>query len=360
MSAIRRPSRRQFVRQLALGSGALALGGERLLGSRRAPMDLPLPQDAGIDHIVVVMMENRSFDHFLGWVPGWRTGGRRDSSYTDSAGVAHCDVPLAPDYQGCGHPDPDHSYEGGRVEYNGGACDGWLRAGDERRVRDRLLHAADLAFFGEAAPDWTTCDRYFSAIMAPTFPNRIYQHAAQTDRIDNTFELSDAADDLGPARRRGLDGRYYFSDVPFLALWGTKYLPIARPFERLLARRARPARCRTSPSSSRASLGEASAVSNDDHPHADIRNGQAFLKPVYHAVTTSPAGRARCSSSPTTSGAASSITCRRRPGRSRRRMRRPASDGLLGFRVPCVVVSPFARRRARRRTHVLDHTSILR
>ena len=30
--------------------------------------------------------------------------------------------PLAPDFQGCGHPDPDHSFEGGRVEYDGGAA----------------------------------------------------------------------------------------------------------------------------------------------------------------------------------------------------------------------------------------------
>jgi phospholipase C len=31
---------------------------------------LPPPAASGIDHVVVVMMENRSFDHFLGWLPG--------------------------------------------------------------------------------------------------------------------------------------------------------------------------------------------------------------------------------------------------------------------------------------------------
>jgi phospholipase C len=32
--------------------------------------DLPIPAESGIDHVVLVLMENRSFDHFLGWLPG--------------------------------------------------------------------------------------------------------------------------------------------------------------------------------------------------------------------------------------------------------------------------------------------------
>ncbi len=35
-------------------------------------------------------------------------------------------------------------------------------------------------------------------------------------------------------------------------------------------------------------LGESQGVANDDHPHADIRNGEAFLDEVYKAVTTGP------------------------------------------------------------------------
>src|SRR2546426_11854333 len=89
--------------------------------------------------------------------------------------------------KGCGHPDPDHSYQGGRVEYNNGACDGWLRAGSNDEYAIGYYTQADLAFLGGAAPAWTTCDAYFSAILAGTYPNRIYQHAAQTDRLDNSI-----------------------------------------------------------------------------------------------------------------------------------------------------------------------------
>ena len=84
-------------------------------------------QPGSIDHIVLVMMENRSFDHYLGWLPG-ADGKQAGLSYTDSAGVSHPTYHLTT-YQGCDHPDPDHSYAGGRVEYDSGLCDGWLRAG---------------------------------------------------------------------------------------------------------------------------------------------------------------------------------------------------------------------------------------
>src|SRR6187549_2747334 len=118
-------TRRQFLRYAAATGGAVALGGARAFSQQAL---LPPPEFSGIDHIVVLMMENRSFDHMLGWLED-ADGQQHGLRYADSNGVEHRTYRLAPDFQGCGHPDPDHSYDGGRVEYNGGACDGWLRAG---------------------------------------------------------------------------------------------------------------------------------------------------------------------------------------------------------------------------------------
>ena len=73
-----------------------------------------------------------------------------------------------------------------------------------------------------------TCDRYFSALMAETFPNRVYQMAAQTDRLDNSVAICALPTIWDRLAERGVESRYYFSDVPFLALWGAKYLPISR------------------------------------------------------------------------------------------------------------------------------------
>ena len=136
---------------------------------------------AGIDHIIVVMMENRSFDHFLGWMPG-ADGKQSGLSYTDRYGIPHSTHHLT-DFQGCGHPDPDHSYEGGRIQYNNGKNNGWLRAGENDEFAVGYYDAADLDFWRQAGPDWTVCDQYFAATMAETYPNRFYQHSAATDRM---------------------------------------------------------------------------------------------------------------------------------------------------------------------------------
>jgi phospholipase C len=179
-----------------------------------------------IDHVVVCMMENRSFDHFVGWLPG-ADGKQVGLSYPDRNGVAQATYHLT-DFQGCGHPDPDHSFDGGRVEYNGGACDGWLRAGENDVYAIGYYTRLDLPFLGSAALDWTACDRYFAAIMAETYPNRFYQHAAVTDRLSNSSTISKLPTIWDRLAAKGLRGRYYYSDVPFLALWGTKYVSIGR------------------------------------------------------------------------------------------------------------------------------------
>src|ERR1700731_591172 len=157
-------TRRSFIKGVALTGGVLAVGGAAGFRSRAlaAPSStLPNPAGSGITHIVVAMMENRSFDHFLGWLPG-ATGRQAGLTYYDSFGIPHNTYPLAPDYQGCGHPDPDHSYSGARVEYDGGKCDGWLRAGTNDVFSIGYYTRKDLAFLGKAARDWTACDQYFA------------------------------------------------------------------------------------------------------------------------------------------------------------------------------------------------------
>src|SRR5215469_8276995 len=93
-----------------------------------ASVTLPPPQQSGIEHIVVVMMENRSFDHLLGWVPG-ADGKQAGLTYRDNTGREHSTSRLTPDFTGCPHSDPDHSYGPSRVAYDAGAMDGFLRAG---------------------------------------------------------------------------------------------------------------------------------------------------------------------------------------------------------------------------------------
>jgi phospholipase C len=351
-------SRRDFIRRTSGAAAGLAFTQflPNLHAASRAK-GLPTPQRSGIDHIVVVMMENRSFDHYLGWVPG-ADGRQSGLTYYDEAGVAHSTFPLAPDYQGCGYSDPDHSYDGARVEFNNGSCDGWLRAGENDDYAIGYYTQNDLPFHAGAVANWTTFDRYFSAIMAGTFPNRIYQHAAQTDRLDNSLTLSTLPTIWDRLAEHSLTGRYYYSDVPLLALWGAKYLPITRHVSEFLSDCAAGTLPHVSYVEPRF-VGESQGLTNDDHPHADIRNGQGFLNTIYQAVTSSPnwertvlvinydewGGFFDHVAPPTAPIPPADQAL--------------GSDGRIGFRVPALVISPMAQRGVV--SHgIYDHTSVLK
>jgi phospholipase C len=329
---------------------------------------LPPPEAAGFEHVVVVMMENRSFDHFLGWMSG-ANGQQAGLVYKDSVGMSHQTHALAPDYQGCAFLDPGHSYSDGRVQYDNGAIDGFLFNGSDASMANPsqandifaigYYGQGDLPFLGAAGPAFTVCDNYFCGIMAETYPNRFYMHAAQTDRLTNTSATSTLPTIWSRLEENGFSGRYYFSDLPFLALWGTRYASISKPFSQFLADAAAGTLPNVAYIDPRFE-DEGTGTSEDDHPHADIRNGEVFLNQIYDAVRTSP----------NWSKTVLIINCDEWGGfydhvSPPLAPIPPASavagdtDGRLGFRVPCVVISPYARRNFIAHGQY-DHTSILK
>jgi phospholipase C len=120
-------NRRKFL-QIAAASTGLAITGTDLLNQAVANASSTIRPGGsnGIGHVVILMMENRSFDHFLGWLPG--ADGRHDMTFVSAVdGNTYPNYPLAPDFQGCGYSDPDHSWEGWLVEHNNGKMDGFLQ-----------------------------------------------------------------------------------------------------------------------------------------------------------------------------------------------------------------------------------------
>jgi phospholipase C len=344
-------TRRQFLYSSAAAVGSLTAG-RSLVWADPGKTGLPRPDKSGIKHVVVAMMENRSFDHLLGWLPG-ADGRQAGLVYTDSQGTDHETYPLAPDFQGCGHPDPDHSYDGARIEYDGGLCDGWLRAGSNDVYSIGYYTQEDLPFLGQAAPDWTVCDRYFASILGPTYPNRIYQHAAVTDRLDDSVSLSTLPTIWDHVAAAGLRGRYYFSDIPFIALWGSRYASITRPYDQFLQD------CATGdlPEVSFVDppfYSEDAGTSSDDHPHGDIRAGESWLYQTYRAVTMGRDWKhtVLVINFDEWGGFFDHVPPQEAPDVD------PAF-ALRGFRVPCLIVSPFSRPGAVAHG-VYDHTSVLR
>ena len=214
-------TRRRFLQGMA-AAGVMSQVGVRSIRGASAAIEaravgLPDPATAPFDHVVVLMFENRSFDHLLGWLPG-ADGKQAGLQFTDQLGVTYPTYALGADTQGCDYLDPDHSWEGFVVEHNRGALDGWLRTPATRGESDTFpigfYGPGDVPAIAALAQSYTVLDRYFCSFAGETFPNRFYQHAARTDRDHNNGITQTT---LGPTiwdrvAAAGLTGGYYFVD----------------------------------------------------------------------------------------------------------------------------------------------------
>ncbi len=364
-------SRRDFLRSV-LGASSAALfssvpawrNGEARPGNAEDLISaLPAPEQSGIEHVVVVMMENRSFDHLLGWLPN-ADGKQAGLTYLDSDGIIHETTSLAPDFTGCGHPDPDHSYPGGRTQYDGGAMDGFLRSGRNDEYSIGYYVEEDRPFFNALARNYLTFDRYFCSILGPTFPNRLFLHAAQTDRLSNSQELATMPTIWDRLAARRVNARYYFSNLPFLGLWGLKYLLISHSYDRFLIDAAEGTLPQVSFVDPRFTLLD-DGTGNDDHPHADIRAGDAFLAQTFAAVASGPAWDSTVFiiTYDEWGGFFDHVAPPRVVAPNGTDPDLVDGKALLGLRVPCVVASPFSRGGAGNpgvNGLLFDHTSVLK
>jgi phospholipase C len=347
-------TRRHVLGAAAAGASALAVGSSGLAraaaaATRPKPGHVK-PAESGIEHIVVVMMENRSFDHMLGWLPG-ANGIQAGLTFRDHEGVSHPTWHLDT-FQGLQFGDPDHSYAGGRLELNKGKCNGFLKAGTDDVFPIGYYLPEDLAFYANAAPYWCVCDHFFASIMGPTFPNRFYMHTAQTDRITNTGTTSTLPTIWESLADANVSGRYYFSDAPITALFGSRLASITSPFSQFLTDCAAGELPSVSYIDPRF-VGESTGTSGDDHPFADIRVGQAFLDQIYTAVTTGPDWDTSVLviTYDEWGGFFDHVPPSSAPDVD-------PSHKLRGFRVPTFVISPLAKR-GHIAHGVYDHTSIL-
>ncbi len=175
-----------------------------------APVGATVP----IDTIVLVMMENRSFDHYFQDLPneGWSTwdGGAGGSNTAvdvappgaSNPGVDDAGVPQVHGTQLC-FADTNHSWDGTHQEINDGGMNGFAIANDGTHEvpmigpPDFLSGAramtyytkADLPFMYWAAENFAIGDRYFASVPGPTFPNREYLYAG-TSFGETTTDLS--------------------------------------------------------------------------------------------------------------------------------------------------------------------------
>lgn len=182
-------SRRRFLQYTGLGAAAVAAGvGGGLAaaahGSSAASRALPKGWSgtiADVKRVVILMQENRSFDHYFGTLRGVRGFGDKQAlSYPDGTSIyqqpdkTRTDLGYLLPYNLTDQTDGDldHSWAGDHEARNGGLWNNWVPAKTEETMG--YFTRNEIPFQYALADAFTICDGYHQAIMAPTSSNRMY------------------------------------------------------------------------------------------------------------------------------------------------------------------------------------------
>ena len=188
-----RVSRRTVIAGAAAIAGAAGMSGllpTRLAAAAAAaePAAFDLSQ---IKHVVYVMQENRSFDHYFGTFPGVRgfddptamtlPNGNSVFKQPDPANPAGYLEPFHMDTENTGAaavPSLSHDWRDQHASWNKGAMDGWLHThlasdGDTKGSYTMgYMTQEDIPFHWALAENFTLLDNYHCSVMGPTYPNR--------------------------------------------------------------------------------------------------------------------------------------------------------------------------------------------
>jgi phospholipase C len=227
-------------RTVVAGAGALAAAAALLpyahlldraaAAGMRGPDALPDPsRPAGeptdalpFDHIVVVMMENHSFDNYLGMLPR-RGQAAADGFSFDSAGRPTNANPYKGGYitvqraaSLCQPDGPGQSWRSTHVQIDGGRMDGFAQIAPASMV---YWDQEDLPFYYSLANTFALGDRWFSSAPCQTYPNRRFLLAGTAFGLISTDPSSVTQDPPNGTIFDRLDAhaiswRDYYSDVP--------------------------------------------------------------------------------------------------------------------------------------------------
>jgi phospholipase C len=331
-----------------------------------------------IDHVLVLMQENRSFDHYFHRLSRSKRGVEavpKDASNPDPLGGPA--IPPTHDGRLCEVADLNHSWNGTHRSWNGGAMDGFTaqnqNAADPSGARTMHYYTKrDIPFYYKLYTTFPTSDRHFSSVLGPTYPNRHYLLAATSfGHIRNDFP----ADGTQFSQRTifetldeaGISWKIYDAQIAFAFLYA--YVRNERPDAvHPIADYYADAAAGTLPQVAFIDpifLGDENTES-DEHPPANVQVGQAFVKSVVDALFASPNwprsalfitydehGGFWDHVPPPPACAPDDIPPMLNPGDV------VADFDRYGIRVPFVAVSPYAKRRYVSHTPT-DQTSVLR
>jgi phospholipase C len=340
--------------------------------------EVPIGAQIPIDHVLVLMQENRSFDHYFSKLP---EAGQPDVDVAPEAwsNPDRDGTPVARyhDSEFC-IEDVNHGWSGTHAQYNNGAMDGFVTTNNPNGRRAMgYLDQSDLPFYYSLATTFAIGDRYFSSVLGPTWPNRMYLMSATSfGNAANDFVESDTSRTPANHLFRRLDeaqiewrdyagGFRMLSFYPFYGITRAATRRSLRTLDQLMAD------LRTGDLPPVAFI-EPSYTGNggnrhDEHPPGTPQMGSQFVEGVVRALMASPAWRRTAlfilydehggfadHAAPPEACAPDELPPVNAAGTAV-----PGAFDRLGIRVPFIVVSPFAKRRFVSHT-VYDHASVAR
>jgi phospholipase C len=311
-----------------------------------------------IKTVVVLMMENRSFDHVFGALSLEEGRDDIDGMHADFSNLRSDGVVVKPTPADVAClEDPGHGWGASHAQWNDGRNDGFVLDYEERAGLDgahrcmgylnRAIQPASYAL----ADQFALCQRWHCSVLGPTWPNRYYSQLASSDGNHSNDLI---ADQTLPTVYQRLDQARvpwssYYGNIPFSSILpnhsieADEYQRLDQFFEDAAAGALRSV-VWLDPIYGRA----------DDHPPAHPLAGQTLIASVYEALRQSPQW-----------GECLLLITYDEHGGFFDHVAPPevedvrAADGFthMGFRVPTMVIGPYVKPQVS--NTVFDHTSII-
>jgi phospholipase C len=271
-----------------------------------------------IKHLIVLMLENRSFDHMLGFsgivgADGTRIDGLNregpNPEIPDDDGKKYSPVAKA-NYSGDFSDDPGHDFPDVNIQLFGTKApaagqtptmDGFVKAyhrgtGDADSAGNvmRCFVPEQLPVLTALARSYAVCDRWFASVPGPTLPNRLFAHAGTSKgRLDlspDDFSFSNTVyevlDKSSPSVSSCIysDGWTATATFRYLLEYQEQFYGTLDDFESDCSDNDLPSYCFVEPRYSSGLVGDVFLPQNDMHPDSDVREGEELIFRIYQAI----------------------------------------------------------------------------
>jgi phospholipase C len=321
-----------------------------------APPPLPIVDAATpIQHLVILMKENHGFDNYFGTFPGV-DGLPANVSLPDGQGGTISPQWIASTWTW----DLPHDrasmiedYDGGRNDLFASVAASWSPS--LASVSMGYYDGRQLGYYWSLAANYTIGDRYFQSVLGPTIPNRFFSLAGQAANLTSNDVPSGGVNIptvFGQMQARGVRWRYYYTTHVL-------YTPLPSYFPEVAGSPQMMANVVTMdhllPDVAAGNLPNVTYIDPEgsltvsEHPPQNVTTGEDWTQSVVQAIMSGPQW----------SSTAIVLTWDENGGFYDHVPPPQVDQWGYGFRVPLLVISPYARRGFVDHA-VMDHTSLLR